>query len=141
MSRDTSSATFATSSFKTRSRRGFYGPVVPCVYDKYKTYGNRQIEPREADGLVEFQKDEERELFEQVYYVHSVYLAIGLMRMTHCEAPWKNAGCKRNEVIEPCACPQSWRRSALRLCRNAQGEAKHERGECVAEAVDGNYFA
>ncbi len=85
--------------FQDKIEAWLYGPVVPCVYDKYKAYGNRQIEPREADGLVEFQKDDERELFEQVYYVFSAYSAIGLMRMTHREAPWRDADCKRNEVI------------------------------------------
>ncbi len=42
---------------------------------------------------------DERNLFEQVFHVYSAYSAIGLMRLTHKEATWRDADCRKNETI------------------------------------------
>lgn len=75
-----------------------YGPVVPRVYDKFKSYGNGLIPPGRGAAELALTGDE-RNLFEQVFHVYSAYSAIGLMRLTHKEAPWRNADCRKNETI------------------------------------------
>ena len=65
-----------------------YGPVVPSVYNHYAHFG---ADPLESTGdEVLMLKPEEEELFQEVYKAYSVYSAIGLMNMTHKEAPWRS---------------------------------------------------
>ena len=64
-----------------------YGPVVPSIYDSFKTNGNAGISyTKETISL----NKEEEALFEEVYRVYSQYSAIGLMNMTHSEKPWNS---------------------------------------------------
>ena len=80
--------------FKEEIHAWQYGPVVPEVYSHYRENGNRGILP-EAEVIV--LKDEEEELFDKVFSVYGDYSALGLMNLTHNEAPWINA--PQNEVI------------------------------------------
>lgn len=64
-----------------------YGPVVPLVYEHYKSFGRTGLEPKSNDFC--FQDKIEKSLFDEVYRVYSAYSAIGLMDMTHSELPWK----------------------------------------------------
>lgn len=65
-----------------------YGPVVPSVYDEYKSNGKNGIR-LESEFEFEFKSKEEEALFNEVFKVYGVYSALGLMNMTHSEAPWK----------------------------------------------------
>lgn len=67
-----------------------YGPVVPMIYNHFKSNGANGLEP---DGeIYDFSNQKEKELFEEVFRVYGKYSAIGLMNMTHNEKPWKSAG-------------------------------------------------
>ena len=65
-----------------------YGPVVPVVYEHYKTYGRNGIEPEESDFA--FASPKEKALFDEVFRVYGAYSAVGLMNMTHSEMPWSS---------------------------------------------------
>lgn len=80
-------AYFGTPLFEEEIEAWMYGPVVPSVYEKYKPSGNMGLTP-ESD-VIELEEKEEK-LFEEVYNVYGEYSAIGLMNLTHGEAPWKN---------------------------------------------------
>ncbi len=73
---------------------------MPCVYDKYKKHGYKQIGYDKRISEVDFQDDKEYPMFMKVYDVFSAYSATGLMNMTHEEDPWKNADVRKNEVIK-----------------------------------------
>lgn len=63
-----------------------YGPVVPSVYEYYKTYGRNGLIP--DNKVFEFMVNYEQALFDEVFRVYGAYSAIGLMNMTHTEMPW-----------------------------------------------------
>ena len=73
-----------------------YGPVVPCVYDAYQSYGSNGIEP---NGVSVSLEKEEEALFSEVCRVYGAYSAIGLMNMTHKEKPWKSTPTGMGNVI------------------------------------------
>lgn len=83
-------AYFNTPLFEESIEAWQYGPVVVSVYDEYKRFGNTgiQIEIMPTISLL----PEEQELFDEVFDLYSKYSAIGLMNMTHAEAPWQSAG-------------------------------------------------
>lgn len=62
-----------------------YGPVVPCVYNRFKGNGNSGLEPCSEE--IEL-SDLEEALFNEVFQVYGAYSASGLMNMTHNESPW-----------------------------------------------------
>lgn len=66
-----------------------HGPVVECVYHKYKHHGASAI-PTPADydpGRID---PETQSLIEDVYGVYGQYSAWGLRNLTHQEPPWQN---------------------------------------------------
>lgn len=68
-----------------------YGPVVPVVFQEFKRYKKRSINPDNYhDDLV--LTDDEQQMFDMVYSEYSRYSAVALMNMTHTEGPWKNHG-------------------------------------------------
>lgn len=82
-------AYFGTPLFEEDIEAWMYGPVVPTVYDRYKSNGRNGIEPDR--GLVfSFEQKRELALFNEVCKVYGAYSAIGLMNMTHEEMPWKS---------------------------------------------------
>ena len=82
-------AYFGTPLFDEDIEAWMYGPVVPSMYEKYKSYGRNGIEP---DCTMEFTFEQKNEmaLFNEVCRVYGAYSAIGLMNMTHEETPWKS---------------------------------------------------
>ena len=68
-----------------------YGPVVPVVFQEFKRYKKRSINPDNYhDDLV--LTDDEQQMFDMVYSEYNRYSAVALMNMTHTEGPWKNHG-------------------------------------------------
>jgi uncharacterized phage-associated protein len=63
-----------------------YGPVVPSIYNKYKAEGSNGLN---YNGDPISLTDEEESLFNEVIRVYGEFSAIGLMNLTHSEAPWK----------------------------------------------------
>ncbi len=74
-----------------------YGPVVPSVYEHFKSYGNSGI-PYDKDVIM-LSKEEET-LFNEVYRVYGDYSAIGLMNLTHSETPWKSVPTGVGSIID-----------------------------------------
>lgn len=74
-----------------------YGPVVPSVYEEFKSFGSGAIELEEGYSPIEL-KEEEEDLFGCVYEEYGQFSAIKLMNMTHDESPWKSTPLKK--VIE-----------------------------------------
>lgn len=73
-----------------------YGPVVPSVYNQYKSNGNKGISPIAKEIKLE---DKEEALFNEVFQTYSVFSAAGLMNMTHGEKPWKTTPTGVGNVI------------------------------------------
>ena len=68
-----------------------YGPVVPVVFNEFKRFKQRAINPENyQDTLV--LTDEEQQMFDMVYGEYNRFSAVALMQMTHTEGPWKNHG-------------------------------------------------
>lgn len=91
-------AYFNTPLFDEEIEAWMYGPVVPAMYDRYKTNGHNGIEP---DRTIEFNFDQPQELslFNEVCRVYGAYSTIGLMNMTHEETPWKNTPTGEGNII------------------------------------------
>lgn len=71
-----------------------YGPVVPSVYQEYKSFESNSISTsKEGIAL----SDDEEELFNNVYEEYNQFSAVALMKMTHEETPWKTT--EINSVI------------------------------------------
>lgn len=64
-----------------------HGPVVPCVYDKYKKYGASGITEYDVDIVDKIDKETENLLI-KVYDIFAEYSAWGLRNLTHSEEPW-----------------------------------------------------
>ncbi len=62
-----------------------YGPVVPCVYERFKKSGSKGLEPFAEEIAL---NNIEEVLFDEVYSVYGAFSARGLMNMTHQESPW-----------------------------------------------------
>lgn len=74
--------------FKEKVQAWQYGPVVPEVYNQYKSYSSNEIDryaPLES-GEIE-QADEL--LLNCIYGLYGGYTAIELSQQTHRETPWK----------------------------------------------------
>ena len=82
-------AWFGTPFFNESIEAWTYGPVVPEVFQEFKKFKNRAINPANySDSLV--LPDERQLLFDMVYKEYSRYSAVALMNMTHSDGPWKN---------------------------------------------------
>lgn len=75
-----------------------YGPVVPSVYEYYKTNGSKGIEADKEREEMQLSKNEEA-LFNEVYRVYGIYSATGLMNMTHNEMPWSSTPTGTGNII------------------------------------------
>jgi uncharacterized phage-associated protein len=84
--------------FKDDIEAWMYGPVVPCVYDEFNSFGSSAIILGSDEKIIELKKDEE-ELFNEVYDIYSQFSAIKLMKMTHNETPWKNTTVGKGNII------------------------------------------
>lgn len=74
-----------------------YGPVVPKIYDVFMKYGNKGIEPLDAEEIR--LNDDEEILFDEVCHVYGAYSASGLMNLTHKESPWATTPTGKGNVI------------------------------------------
>lgn len=77
-------AFFGEPLFKEEIHAWQFGPVVPDVYFHYRENENKGILPEDEVIVL---KDEEEELFDKVFSVYGDYSALGLMNLTHNEAP------------------------------------------------------
>lgn len=68
-----------------------YGPVVPVVFQEFKRYKQRSINPANYSDVLVLEDDEQK-MFDMVYDEYSRFSAVALMNMTHTEGPWKNHG-------------------------------------------------
>ena len=70
-----------------------HGPVVPDLYQEYKSYGSNAIPPP-ADFTPAIFNRKELQLLEDVYAVYGQYSAWKLRQLTHSEQPWKDNYCE-----------------------------------------------
>lgn len=89
-------AMFDTPLFADEFEAWMYGPVVPSVFELYKSNGRNGIEY--SGEVVTLSADEEG-LFNEVYDIYSRYSAFGLKDMTHNEMPWKSTPTGRGNII------------------------------------------
>lgn len=73
-----------------------YGPVIPVVYDRFKSYGNGAI-PKVDLASFDAYTPEEKKLLNDVYTAFGQYSAWALIDMTHDTRPWKET--KQNAII------------------------------------------
>lgn len=90
-------AYFGTPLFDEEIEAWQYGPVVPSVYEQFCDHKSGGISPGTTD-IVQLQEDEE-ELFNEVFNIYGEYSAIGLMKMTHDESPWKTTPTGKGSII------------------------------------------
>lgn len=74
--------------FAERLEAWRHGPVVPSVYQEFKSNGGQSIaRPQSHPELPEA----DRELLDMVYAEYGQYSAWHLRQLTHAESPWKDA--------------------------------------------------
>lgn len=105
-------AMFGEPLFEEEIEAWMYGPVVPSVYDNYKSYKRDGI-PCNVEAEFHFEKPNEEALFNEVCKVYGKFSAIGLMNMTHEELPWKSTPTGEGNVIDKSKM-QSFFKSRLR---------------------------
>lgn len=82
-------AFFGTPFFNESVEAWTYGPVVPVVFQEFKKFKKRAINPENYhDELV--LADDEQQMFDMVYNEYNRFSAVALMNMTHNEGPWKH---------------------------------------------------
>ena len=91
-------AYFDTPLFEDEIEAWMYGPVIPAVYEHFRSSGRQGIDPGEREVIT--LEDEEEKLFENVFQIYAAYSAVGLMEMTHKEAPWKKTPTGLGSVID-----------------------------------------
>lgn len=72
------------------------GPVIPCVYQQYKQYGNGAIPKIDLESFDNYTQVE-KNLLDDVYTAFGQYSAWALSEMSHNTMPWKSTN--RNEII------------------------------------------
>ena len=75
-----------------------HGPVVPDLYQKYKTYRANPI-PIPEDIDFSLFNTEIRDLLDEIYCVYGQFSPWKLRDMTHSETPWIEAYQRENLVI------------------------------------------
>lgn len=75
------------------------GPAIPCIHEKFKSYGNGQIDYDRDMEAVAFKEDGEWGTLRNVFMRFSAYSAAGLTWLTHGETPWQKAYARKNKVI------------------------------------------
>jgi uncharacterized phage-associated protein len=90
-------AFFGSPLFNEEIEAWMYGPVVPPVYEAFKSNGNAGIPFNEEP--IKLSKEEEA-LFNEVYRVYGAYSAIGLMNLSHSETPWKSVPTGVGSIIK-----------------------------------------
>lgn len=75
-----------------------YGPVVPSVYEEFKSNGSNGIKFNDDVELITL-SDDQQQLFNTVYENYIQFSAYGLMNKTHDESPWKDTPTGKGNVI------------------------------------------
>ncbi len=93
-------AVFNKPLFNDEIEAWMYGPVVPIVYDCFKSYGASAIMPDviKEQPQIDFSA-EESDLFFNVLEEYGQFSAVKLMNMTHNETPWKSVEIGKGNVI------------------------------------------
>lgn len=91
-------AVFDSPLFEEEIEAWMYGPVVPCVYEEYNSFGSAPLIIPAKESLISLSNDEE-ELFNQVYESLTEFSGFGLIRKTHNEMPWKTTPQGKGKVI------------------------------------------
>ena len=73
-----------------------YGPVVPSIYRKYKTYGSNSIIFTQDDSSV---PDEVKLILNKIWDIFGGYSASRLVDITHAHTPWKEAHASSSKII------------------------------------------
>lgn len=76
-----------------------YGPVVPKIYNLYKSAG-KNILHGDKERNFPIEDEMEEKLFWEVYQVYNKFSASGLMQKTHQEMPWCTTPQGEGNVIE-----------------------------------------
>lgn len=76
--------------FKERIEAWSFGPVVPQVYYEYKFFGSADINYL-TNKVQETTSSEDEKLIKSIVDECSDYSASQLVRITHNQAPWKDA--------------------------------------------------
>ena len=76
--------------FPNRIEAWVHGPVIPDLYQEYKSYGWNDIPQISLLDMGSFSNDE-KDILEQVWEVYGGYTANQLEMISHQEAPWLNA--------------------------------------------------
>jgi uncharacterized phage-associated protein len=66
-----------------------YGPVVPCVYKKYKSYGFEPIHKISNTENIRL-SNTEREAIDMTLSYYGLMSGVTLINKTHQETPWKS---------------------------------------------------
>ncbi len=76
-----------------------FGPVIPAIYDKYKSSKNKPILGTKYESALD---DETKSLLESIWNIFGKYSAAELVNITHNHTPWKEAfySGKENVVID-----------------------------------------
>jgi uncharacterized phage-associated protein len=90
-------AVFGAPLFNENIEAWMYGPVVPCVYEHFKSYNSGGIES-EVDTPILLTEEEEY-LFNDVFEAYIDFSAYGLMNKTHSETPWRTTEIGIGNVI------------------------------------------
>lgn len=90
-------AAFGTPLFDEDIEAWMYGPVVPSVYEHFKSHGAGGLEPE--NGTVIELTDDEEYMFNDVFDAYIDFSAYGLMRKTHSEFPWRKTTTGPGNII------------------------------------------
>lgn len=74
--------------FKEKIEAWEYGPVVPVIYHKYKSHGNRPIVLEHDTSII---SDIDKKNLDKVWENFGGYSARRLVDITHAHKPWKEA--------------------------------------------------
>ena len=73
-----------------------YGPVVPDVYKKFKSYGSDPIISEEDKSSI---SEEDKENLKTVWSTFGGYSASRLVDISHAHTPWKEANISSDKTI------------------------------------------
>ena len=78
-----------------------YGPVIPSIYNKYKTYGRKEIEEVDGNYTSDCFSSDELEILLYTVNSYDKYSTNELVRLTHVKGgPWDVAyNIKNNKII------------------------------------------
>lgn len=77
-----------------------FGPVVPCIYHKYKRFGSGQI-PFNDESYINIFSDDDRKIIEEVILHFKDKSSIYMMEVTHDQKPWKDVYNANDKYANP----------------------------------------